>query len=167
MVASVRGDAREDRTLLDHQPVLYRYALSLTRAKAQADDLVQETFSRALQARQKGNEIRNPRAYLMRMLHNLHIDGVRGRKLDGEPEEEEAVAGGQEMQLTVQEVLAALESLPKSQRDLLWQVAVDGASYAEAANALGVPEGTVTSRLSRARSALKLRLGWDGGRVVS
>lgn len=167
MVDSVRAGSREDRTLLDHQNMLYRYAMSLTRAPSAADDLVQETFIRALQARAKGREIHNPKAYLMRMLHNLHIDGIRGRKMTAEPEEEEAVPGGQELQLTVQEVLAALDSLPEIQRDLLRMVAVEGMSYGEIAAALDIPEGTVTSRISRARSALKGRLGWEGMRALS
>ncbi|MEO0912742.1 MAG: sigma-70 family RNA polymerase sigma factor [Pseudomonadota bacterium] len=152
---------------MDHQNMLYRYAMSLTRAPAAADDLVQETFIRALQARAKGREIHNPKAYLMRMLHNLHIDGVRGRRLTEESDEEEAVPGAQELQLTLQEVMAALESLPEGQQDILRMVAVEGMSYGEIAGVLDVPEGTVTSRISRARSALKSRLGWDGMRVLS
>ncbi len=168
MVHSARDTACEDRRLLDHQNLLYRYAMSLTRAQAQADDLVQETFIRALQARAKGREIENPKAYLMRLLHNLHIDGIRVGKRAGEaPEIEEAVPPAQEMQMTLQEVLAALDTLPETQKHLLWQIGVEGMSYADLAEELDLPEGTITSRLSRARSALRSRLGWDGQRVLS
>lgn len=157
----------EATAFLDHRDSLRRYALSLTRARSEADDLVQETLVRALQVRADGREIRNPRPYLMRLLHNLHIDQCRARpRTDAADAEAEAVSGGQETRQTLREVLAALDALSPEHRAML-RMAAEGLSYAEMTVALDVPAGTVTSRLSRARAALRARLGWGPGQVLS
>ncbi len=164
---SVRQVADDEDVLLGHKDVLYRYAVSLTRSGPEADDLVQEAYSRAFQAQARGQVIRNPRPYLMRLVHNLFIDKMRAARNVVLPEQEEAAEPAQEMQLMVQEVFDAMATLPEAQRDILWRAGVEGMRYAEIAEELELAEGTVTSRLSRARAALRARLGWSDQRLIS
>ncbi len=145
-----------------HRPVVRAYALTLTRANGDEDDLVQETFYRALKIHASGREIRKPRAYLMSLLHNVFIDSCRAAQpQDPEAVEEIAAVDSQTLHQTCREVLQAIAKLPVEQRRLLLLAGVEGHSYADLSKKLGVAEGTITSRLSRARAALRARVGWD------
>lgn len=149
-------------------PAMRAYALSLTRASGEEDDLVQEAFKRALIVQQGGREIRKPRAYLMCLVHNAFIDLRRSAKIqDADAVDELSVPGLQELQITCQEVLRAIQTLPVAHRRVLLMAGVEGLSYTDMAQNLGVAEGTVTSRLARARVALRAKLGWDRSTVAS
>lgn len=157
--------AKADETVLEHIPALRRYARSLTGDATEADDLVQESLSRAL-ARQrkqgeKMGEIRNLRAYLFTILHNTHVDrlGERRRWSYSVPAEvlENRLArpAPQHGQLELHDLAQALQRLPEEQRQAVLLVGYEGMAYKEAADVLEVPIGTVMSRLSRGREALR------------
>jgi len=141
-------------------PEIRRFAFSLTGARADADDLLQATVERVLE---KGApEDADMRKWSYRVAKNIWIDEIRSRRvrmravsegkidlndrLDGE-----RVAMGS---ISLAEVNRAMDGLPDDQRAALSLVAVEGLSYADAAEALDVPIGTVMSRISRARAAL-------------
>jgi len=127
----------------------------------EADDLVQETLKRVLTYSRNGKEIRNLRAYLFRALHNVRADaavqGARFRlsvSLDDTPLEIPCAAV-QDSRVEFNEVAEALKKLPEQQREVVLLVGLEGLSYRGAAEVLGVPIGTVMSRLNRARQALR------------
>jgi RNA polymerase sigma factor (sigma-70 family) len=159
----------EIAALLEPQiPGLRRYAWALLRDDEAADDLVQDTLERALsrwgQRRREGDL----KAWLFAIQRNLFINGLRQRKrrgphvgaeaLDGLP----AFDGSSDGAADLRDILAGLDSLPEEQRSVLLLVSVEDLSYQQAAQALGVPVGTVMSRLSRARD--KLRQFMETGR---
>ena len=157
-------------TLLEPlSPSLRRYAYALVRDHDAADDLVQDTLERALSRwylRRDGGDVR---AWLFAILRNLHVSGWRQSQrrgvhmpLDTTPLP--GTAPTQEAFLETQDVLAALDQLPEDQKSLLLLVGVEDFSYDAAARILGLPIGTVMSRLSRARQ--KLRSLLDTGRAT-
>lgn len=149
--------------------LLYRVAVSLTGQHADAEDLVQDTLIRAYRAVDRFDGA-HPRAWLLTILRNTHRNRVRvrlpmllrddqqeGGLLDGPvdgPSPEELVVG-EGFDAVVADALGAL---PDKHRAVVRLVDVDGLSYAEAAQALGVPRGTVMSRLHRARARIRTRL---------
>lgn len=169
--------ARDQRQRLafDHHvvpeiPVLYRVALSLTGQPADAEDLVQDTLIRAFRAVDRFDGA-HPRAWLLTILRHAHLNRVRGRKpvllRDGgsveltlervgkpEPSAEDVVVSD----LFESVVAEALAALPDKHREVVTLVDIDGLSYQEAADVLGVPRGTVMSRLHRARARIRTRL---------
>ena len=142
-------------------PSLRRYARGLARERERADDLVQDTLERAWAARsQRRGEAR---AWLFGIMHNLFVDRLRREQrrpdfggLDDLPER--AGPGAPTDRLELRDLDRALARLPAEQREVLLLVAVESLAYAEAAAVLGVPMGTVMSRLSRARERLRLEL---------
>jgi RNA polymerase sigma-70 factor (ECF subfamily) len=150
--------------VVDHLPRLYRAARAWTRSREEAEDLVQETVAHVL-SRPRLIRGDGELAYLLRALRNTLISqrrmedrrpatallveelGVGTRSSDDPAEAAEA-----------REVHDAIAELPEEFRDALVAVDVAGLSYREAARALDVPEGTVTSRLFRARDRLARRL---------
>ncbi|MBJ6124446.1 RNA polymerase sigma factor [Microvirga splendida] len=152
----------EIASLLEPQiPALRRYAWALLRDREAADDLVQDTLERAIgrwgQRRQEGDL----RAWLFTIQRNLFLNGLRQRKARGTHVGEEALADVQapgtspESHAGLRDVLAGLDALPEEQRSLLLLVGVEDLSYEQAAKVLGIPLGTVMSRLSRARARLR------------
>ncbi|WP_126976910.1 sigma-70 family RNA polymerase sigma factor [Frigidibacter oleivorans] len=149
-------------------PALRRHARALTRDASRADDLVQDCLERAVAARDR---FRGPeagggslRGWLFRILTNLHRDALRRDSLRSHlvvagDLPEPARPGGQEAHLALREVEAALTRLPEDQRRALLLVAVEGLSLAEAAQALDIAEGTLVSRLGRARASLRAMTG--------
>jgi RNA polymerase sigma-70 factor (ECF subfamily) len=140
-----------------HLPRLYRAARAWTRSREEAEDLVQETYARVL-ARPRLLRNEDELGYLVRAMRNTFISQLRAR--DRRPQttelvEEVAVSGrasdNPAEAAEIREVHAAIAELPDEFRDALVAVDIAGLSYPEAARALGVPEGTVTSRLFRAR----------------
>lgn len=153
--------ANTDTTVLEHIPGLRRYARALAGNAVEADDLVQECLSRALARRQQASDIRNLRAYLFTILHNVHIDRLveRQRWNYAVPDEAlENLTARPAPQLGIIELhdlAEALERLPEEQRQAVLLVGYEGLAYREAADVLDVPIGTVMSRLSRGREALR------------
>jgi len=148
-------------------PALRRYARALMRDRASADDLVQDCLERAV-SRWYQRRDGDVRAWLFTILHNLAVNqfrkaASRGRHvaIDETNEDSFGEAASQEQKLIYQDVLAKLARLPEDQRAVLLLVAVEDLSYAEAAKVLGIPVGTVMSRLSRARERLQQEI--EGG----
>ena len=140
-------------------PALRRYAYALTRDTETADDLVQDCLERALSRWRLHRTGGDLRAWLFAILRNLFIDRYRAARRRGETAELNESAAAlppmQDAMLGVGDILAALDRLPEEQRSLLLLVGVEDLSYDEAAKVLGVPIGTIMSRLSRARERLR------------
>lgn len=142
-------------------PRLRRYARSLVREPERADDLVQESLERALGAADSWRPGTNLRAWLFTILRNCHINQIRRSRREvgvidqGSEPPMLAVSGGQEASVALGEVRRAYAKLSSEHREILMLIAVEGLAYEEAAAVLGVPLGTVRSRLSRARRTLR------------
>ncbi len=150
-------------------PVLYRVALTLVGQRVDAEDLVQDTLVRAYRAIDRFDGA-HPRAWLLTILRNTHRNRLRTRLpsllhdderdaglLDraGDARSAEDVVVDAQFEAVVAEALAAL---PTMHRVVVTLVDVDGLTYAEAAEVLGIPRGTVMSRLHRARARIRTRL---------
>ncbi|QPF86609.1 RNA polymerase sigma factor [Bradyrhizobium genosp. L] len=151
-------------------PALRRYARALVRNHAAADDLVQDCLERAVGHWHQRREDGNPRPWLFAILHNLAVNqfrraATRGQHvtIDEAPEHAIGQNAEQEQKLMYQDVMGKLSRLPDEQRAVLLLVAVEDLSYAEAANVLNIPVGTVMSRLSRARERLQQELERSAG----
>lgn len=144
--------------LIEHIPRLRRYARALLRDPARADDLVQDTLERALVKLDLWQPGSNLRAWLFTLMHNLFVNQTRARR-EAETALDEAldvpVSGGQMEALTARDIQAALARLPEAQREVLLLVGLEQFAYEEAAQVLGVPVGTIMSRLSRARERMR------------
>jgi RNA polymerase sigma-70 factor (ECF subfamily) len=158
-----------DANLFDeHIPRLRRYARALTGERTQADDLVQECLARAWEKRSLWRTGTDLRAWLFTILHNLFVNDLRRRK--SRPEllalDDEALnaprRATQEDGLGLRDLQTALERLPVDQREVLLLVGLEEMSYEEVAKTLGIPMGTVMSRLSRARERLRVQLNGAG-----
>jgi len=144
-------------------PQLRRYARALTGDRAWADDLVQDTAERALARWTAFRPDTNLRAWLLTILRHLYIDQLRVRReiaVDDEsaPWRNLEAPHGEVDGLVLRDVQRALYYLPVEQREVLLLVGVEELTYQEAAAALGVPVGTVMSRLSRAREHMRALL---------
>ena len=145
-------------------PSLRRYARTFVRDPAAADDLVQDTLERALRNAGQFRPETDLRAWLFTLMHNVFVNQVRkaGARAvhvsvddEGLPEVEWAVSGNQSQSLEVRDLDYALQRLPDDQREVVLLVGLEEMSYADVALALGVPIGTVMSRLSRGRERLR------------
>ena len=149
----------DDQRLLSWVPRLRRYARALTGNRDDADDLVQDTLERAWAKSSLWRGVADMRAWLFSIMHNLHVDGIRRPKLatvtmdDDTPEV--AVAPMQGERLAVLDLQAALDLLPIEQKEIVLLVALEDMAYADVAATLGIPIGTVMSRLSRGRERLR------------
>ena len=146
-------------------PRLRRYARYLRREPDHADDLVQECLSRAIAKINTWQPGTNLRAWLFVILRNCHINEIRREQrvvsLDDDTPANEptlTVPGSQETRVALAEVRNAYLSLSEEHREVLLLVAIEGLQYEEASAILEVPLGTVRSRLSRARQALRQAL---------
>lgn len=152
------------RTALAEQlPRLRRFARTLVREPADADDLVQVTVERALRAHAQWNETSRLESWLFGIMKNAWIDEARARARRGRvlaPAEEGEHVGEApiDTHIEVTSVHEAMARLPDEQRVVVALVLVEGLAYKEAAAVLDVPIGTVTSRLARARTALAAML---------
>lgn len=152
-----------------HIASLRRYARALLRDRNDAEDLVQDALARALSRAEHFEVGTNLRAWLFTILHNVHINQLRQRMARPANVPLDDVApflaepAQQETHVAVREVHRALAGLSDEQRQVLLLVAVEGMKYDEVASVLGVPIGTVMSRLSRAREAMRTTLGEGGG----
>ena len=148
--------------VVEHIPRLRRYARALLRGDAlAADDLVQDCLERALSRLHRWERGSDLRAWLFTIMHNVYANQVR-RSVNGPqfvnlPEEEPPgpAPNSVESAANLEGLQRALEWLSPDQREILMLVALEGLSYREVATILDIPEGTVMSRLSRARRQLR------------
>ncbi len=148
------------QSVLAELPALRRFCMSLTGSDADADDLLQSTVERVLTRGMPGDA--HPSKWVFRVCRNVWIDELRFREVRvrmahmvvEDPSHAaplERVAGGE---LETRSVMTALTGLPEDQRMALSLVAIEGKSYAEAADIMQIPVGTIMSRIARARKAL-------------
>jgi len=149
-----------------HLPFLRRYARALTGNREAADDLVQDTLERALLRSALFRPGSNPRPWLFAIMHNIFVNQVRSAaarkttQLDPalvEPVADDTATDG----LAVRDIERALQLVPTDQREVILLVGLEDFSYAETARILGIPVGTVMSRLSRGRERLRALLAGD------
>jgi RNA polymerase sigma-70 factor, ECF subfamily len=169
-------DARDrvhfEEDALELSDQVYRVARHLVGSREEAEDLVQETYARAFRSWRSFTPGTNLRAWLLRILTNLNID--RGRRIQRSPDtqpleegdyflynklEESSDGSGDEdrvvERLSQNDVVNALSSVPHDFRDVVVLVDIGDFSYADAAQILDIPVGTVMSRLHRGRRILK------------
>jgi RNA polymerase sigma-70 factor, ECF subfamily len=158
-------------TLASHLPTLlpklWRFALRLTRHHDDAQDLVQRTCVRGLERQHQWHPEGSPLSWLYAIMHSIWLNEMRSRRLhpvdslsagsdadeEDRPIADDRAADPQAL-LFFRQVVGAVEALPDAQRVVMLLVAVEGLSYREAADVIGVPVGTVMSRLSRARAVI-------------
>jgi len=152
-------------------PHLHRYALALMRNTDAADDLVQDCLERALRKQQLWQQQGSMRSWLFRMLYNVFLNTRNTRRRERlvvpletiEPTMTESPR--QEKYVEYRAIAQALDQLPEPQSAAIMLIAVQGLAYDEAAWILGVPVGTLRSRLSRGRETLRtLRAGISAAR---
>jgi RNA polymerase sigma-70 factor (ECF subfamily) len=170
MGSAPASQAAFEQHVLPEIELLLRVARSLTRHDADAEDLVQDTLMRAYRAIDRFDG-RHPRAWLLTILRNTHINRNRRRRpelgRDGDAADAAQVIGTERADAVVDAefdgaVAAALGDLDERFRRVVELVDVEGLSYAEAASVLGVPAGTIMSRLHRARTRMRDRLARSG-----
>jgi RNA polymerase sigma-70 factor (ECF subfamily) len=146
-------------------PRLRRYARALTRDVVAADDLVQDCLARALGKLHLWQEGTDLRAWLFTILHNQYVNQVRRAVREGvvvglsETEPMLTRAPHQGKRLELRDLERAIAKLPEEQRSVILLVGLEGMRYEEVAEILDVPVGTVRSRLSRGRDALRRLMG--------
>jgi RNA polymerase sigma factor (sigma-70 family) len=143
-------------------PALRRYAGSLLRDRQEVDDLVHDCLVRALDRLHTRRSDSEMRPWLFAIMHNLYVSRARQRRSRGVHEPLEAagdawlsVEGEQEKRLHARDVMNAVARLPEELRSVLVLVTVEDLAYADVAKVLGIPIGTVMSRLSRARERVR------------
>lgn len=149
-------------------PRLWRFAFRLTADKADAEDLVQRCWLRALERRDQWRSQRPSLSWLFSVMHSIWLNELRARQCKRKWTDEwdqdqieqchDTHTGGPEEHALYRQVVALVETLPEEQRSVLLLVAVEGLSYKEAAEVLAIPLGTVMSRLARARIAIGKRV---------
>ncbi len=154
-------------------PDLWRYALSLTRNRDAADDLVQDCVERALRKQALWQPTGSVKSWAMKLLLNQFRNNLASGRarppampiedLTAEPQAAETLAG----RLDLADTAKALSDLPSEQRETLLLVVLGGLSYREAAETLDVPLGTLMSRLGRARASLRVALGQSKEEAVT
>ena len=157
----------EREALGDHLDRLYRAAWALCGSREDAEDLVQETYTRVLSKRRVIRRREDTLPYLLTVLRNTYISSLRKRDRrprtapleDSEDRLAAPVAATPMSVVAAREVFAAIAALPDDQRDVLAAVDVAGLSYQEAADSLDVPVGTVMSRLYRGRNRVAQAVG--------
>jgi RNA polymerase sigma-70 factor (ECF subfamily) len=148
-------------------PRLRRFAHALSRDAADADDLAQATIERALRSKSQWQPGTRLDSWAYRIMRNLWIDTARARarKTAREAPEEEGLSVGEdpraamEAAFDLKRVMAAMEQLPDEQREVVALILVEGFGYREVSEMLGVPMGTVSSRLVRGRTTLLAMVG--------
>lgn len=172
VLAGETGDQVFERLVLPEVDVMWRVAISLTRNRADAEDLVQESLLRAYRAIESFDG-RYPRAWLLTILRNTERNRHRRRRPEllsdpdiaeerGPRTEADEVERRAEDREFDRAVTRALEHLPENFRRVVELVDVDGLTYQEAADVLDVPIGTVMSRLHRARRRIREQLVPEG-----
>jgi RNA polymerase sigma-70 factor (ECF subfamily) len=150
-------------------PRLRRFARTLIRDPHDADDVVQVALERALSRLDQWHRDARLDSWLFKIVRNAWIDEVRSRGrrdrvFAGEEAGEHVGVDAMAGQTDLLSVQSAMAMLPEEQRTTVSLVLVEGLSYREAADVLGIPVGTLTSRLARARDALQILLDPEGQR---
>jgi RNA polymerase sigma-70 factor (ECF subfamily) len=176
IAVEARDRARFEEEALGLADQVYRVARRLVGSREEAEDLVQETYARAFRSWRSYTPGTNMRAWLLRILTNLNVD--RGRRIQRAPQTQPleetdyylanklASAAGEDLldqdavveRLSQDAVVNALSELPPQFREVVVLVDIGDFTYADAAQILDVPIGTVMSRLHRGRRALKANL---------
>jgi RNA polymerase sigma-70 factor (ECF subfamily) len=163
MVCGMRQASSVERHIVE----LRRYARALVGDPIEADELVQETLVRALARQHFWTRIRDLRAYLFTILHNAFVDRLASCRRVAEVDVEQmlpylAQSASQDAVIEVRDLRRAMKMLPAEQREVVLLIGLQGLSYRQAADILGVPLGTVMSRLARGRAALHhmMEEGW-------
>jgi RNA polymerase sigma-70 factor, ECF subfamily len=176
IAAEARDRQRFEEEALAFADQVYRVARRLVGSREEAEDLVQETYARAFRSWRSFTPGTNMRAWLLRILTNLNVD--RGRRIQRTPQQQPleesdyylanklASAGGEEVleqdhvveRMSQDSVVNALASIQPQFRDVVVLVDIGDFTYADAAQILDIPIGTVMSRLHRGRRALKQQL---------
>jgi RNA polymerase sigma-70 factor, ECF subfamily len=156
--------------LIELLPRLRRFARTLTGHLHDADDLVQVAVERALMRASQWQRGTRLDSWMFGIVRNAWIDEVRSRQrrrqIFAPPDAGEQVAApGAGTDVDSLAIEAALAALPEEQRSAVSLVLIEGLSYKEAAEAMEIPMGTLTSRLARGREALQAILSDDGGRT--
>jgi RNA polymerase sigma-70 factor (ECF subfamily) len=146
---------------------LRRFAHALSRDPADADDLTQATVERALRSRDQWQQGTRLDSWCYRIMRNLWIDTARARtrKNSREAPEEEGLSVGEDPReamdaaVDLKSIMAAMSRLPDEQREIVALILVEGFGYREVSEMLGLPIGTVSSRLVRGRTALLAMVG--------
>jgi RNA polymerase sigma-70 factor (ECF subfamily) len=174
LAAEARNRVRFEEEALELADQVYRVARRLVSTREEAEDLVQETYARAFRSWQSYTPGTNMRAWLLRILTNLNIDRGRKqqRKPDAQPLEEgdyflynrmQQTSGSPaeeriDQKLSQDTIVTALSAVPHDFRDVIVLVDIGDFTYADAAQILDIPVGTVMSRLHRGRRILKREL---------
>jgi RNA polymerase sigma-70 factor (ECF subfamily) len=174
IATEARDRVRFEEEALGLSDQVYRVARHLANSREEADDLVQETYARAFRSWRSFTPGTNLRAWLLRILTNLNID--RGRRTQRAPKTQaleandyylyDKLAESQETtdeervveRLSQDDIVSALRDVPHDFRDVIVLVDIGDFSYQDAAQILGIPIGTVMSRLHRGRRILKREL---------
>ena len=135
-------------------PRLRRYARALTGDAVLADDLVQDTLARAIEKFALWRAGSDLRAWLFSVMHNTFVNQLRAGHPTEALESDDLEARPRVSDGVLIDLEKCLRGLPAEQREIILLIGLEEMSYAEAAQALGVPQGTVMSRLSRARTRL-------------
>jgi RNA polymerase sigma-70 factor (ECF subfamily) len=156
---------------IEHLNGLYSYALTLSRNHADAEDLVQETYLRAIQAKDRLRADSNIKAWLFTILRNIWLNQLRKRRsgpqivetMEDSPAKEVVETSRDSYDIYVSnleraQVRAAIEKLPIEFREIILLREYEELSYQEIASVLDCPAGTVMSRLGRARAKLRVLL---------
>jgi RNA polymerase sigma-70 factor (ECF subfamily) len=150
----------DSSAILAEIPRLRRYARALLGDRAAADDLVQDTLERAWSRLHQWRAGSDMRAWLFGIMHNLRVDQLRRPRLStlsiDADEFELPTRPTQSDALELRDLESALGHLADEQREILLLIALEEMSYADIASTLGIPIGTVMSRLSRGRERLRL-----------
>lgn len=147
--------------LVAQLPALRRYAVALAGNVALADDLVQDSIERALRQSAQLRDLQHLPGWLRRILHNRYVDEIRRNKTKGAEQDISQLADHLELSVPAAEggggrdFLRAINALSVEHRQILLLVGLDDLGYREIADVLGVPIGTVMSRLARARERLR------------
>lgn len=150
--------------LLDHTNRLEKFAYKLTNNKAESEDLLQSTLLKAMEKKHLFQEGTNLYSWLSKIMFNMFVSAYRRKtkfetQYDPEPYiEKQKVKAAQNTQMEIYDVNRAMNNLSKDHRDILLMICVKGMAYAQVSEALGIPVGTVRSRLSRARNMIQEEL---------
>lgn len=152
---------RDPDPITQELPALRRFALALSRDHAEAEDLVQEALLRGHERRASFRAGGNLRSWLFAILRNAFVDRKRRRLAETRREAAvtahapTAIPASQEAAVRLGQLRAAFLDLPQDQREALSLIAIEGLTYAEAAEVAQVPLGTLMSRVARARASLR------------
>lgn len=157
--------------LAEHIPRLRRYARALTSNPEAADDLVQDSLERAWRKFDRWEAGSDLRAWLFTLMHNVHVNNLRRRRPETVPmTQSDYPAGNMEApdkNLRLRDLEGGLAQLPPDQREVLLLICLEEMTYEQAAAVLGVPVGTVMSRLHRGREKMRRWMAGEHGETPS